>query len=205
MDSKREQIVAGALRRFMHYGINKTTMNEIADDLSMSKPSLYYYFPDKSALVLAVAEKIIGEYWQAAEGIFKEELDFEKSMLGLIDFKYEFLKKYFMLHLGTDAREQFKNEKMLCLVHDLKLQECEMIADKLDVAHADGRLCVHNPKAVAELFLDAMIGLRMFLQLERVAIPDDESFERLHLKQKQLAEIFINGIKCNTDGTTDSK
>lgn len=205
MDSKREQIVAGALRRFMHYGINKTTMNEIADDLSMSKPSLYYYFPDKSALVLAVAEKIIGEYKLDSENIFKEEVNFEKSMMGLIDFKYEFLKKYFMLHLGTDAKEQFKNEKMLCLVHDLKNHECAMIADKLEMAHEDGRLCIHSPKAVAELFLDSMIGLRMFLQLERVAIPDEESFEKLHIKQKQLAEIFINGIKCNTDGATDSK
>ncbi len=40
-DKKRDVIIEGAIKRFIHYGINKTTMNEIAEDLSVSKPSLY--------------------------------------------------------------------------------------------------------------------------------------------------------------------
>jgi AcrR family transcriptional regulator len=48
-DKKRDVIIEGAIKRFIHYGINKTTMNEIAEDLSVSKPSLYYYFPDKNS------------------------------------------------------------------------------------------------------------------------------------------------------------
>lgn len=53
-DKKRELIIEGAIKRFIHYGINKTTMNEIAEDMSVSKPSLYYYFPDKTSLILGV-------------------------------------------------------------------------------------------------------------------------------------------------------
>lgn len=47
-DKKREQIIEGAIKRFSHFGINKTTMNDIAEDLAVSKPSLYYYFPIKN-------------------------------------------------------------------------------------------------------------------------------------------------------------
>jgi len=57
-DEMREKILEAALKRFMHYGASKTTMNEIADDLRCSKASLYYYFSDKKALHNAVLMKI---------------------------------------------------------------------------------------------------------------------------------------------------
>ena len=51
---KTGTIVAAARKRFGHYGLAKTTMNEIASDVGMSKASLYYYFPDKEHLFLEV-------------------------------------------------------------------------------------------------------------------------------------------------------
>ncbi|WP_262496286.1 TetR/AcrR family transcriptional regulator [Daejeonella oryzae] len=44
-----------AIKRFCHFGISKTSMAEIAEDLSMSKTAMYYYFPDKQNIILAVA------------------------------------------------------------------------------------------------------------------------------------------------------
>ena len=58
-DKKREAIIEAAKKRFSHFGVGKTTMNEIADDLSISKASLYYYFPDKLNLYAAVLQTII--------------------------------------------------------------------------------------------------------------------------------------------------
>jgi TetR/AcrR family transcriptional regulator len=58
-DKKKDQIIEAALNRFMHFGIPKTTMNEIADDLSISKALLYYYFPDKSSLTYEVANHLV--------------------------------------------------------------------------------------------------------------------------------------------------
>ena len=55
--SKTEQIIKFAQKRFGQYGFEKTTMNEIASDLNMCKGSLYYYFPDKEHIYLAVAKK----------------------------------------------------------------------------------------------------------------------------------------------------
>jgi AcrR family transcriptional regulator len=49
-ETKKTQILDAAYKRFSHYGYSKTTMKEIASDLSMSKALLYYYFPDKSQL-----------------------------------------------------------------------------------------------------------------------------------------------------------
>ena len=55
-DKKRQLIIDSAIKRFAHFGLSKTTMTEIASDLSMSKALLYYYFPDKISLYSAVLE-----------------------------------------------------------------------------------------------------------------------------------------------------
>ena len=53
---KISNILSAAQKRFGLYGLEKTTMKEIASDLGVSKASLYYYFPDKESLLKAVVE-----------------------------------------------------------------------------------------------------------------------------------------------------
>src|SRR3954468_9394537 len=67
---KIDIILDAAQKRFGHYGLSKTTMNEIAADIGMSKASLYYYFKDKESIFIAVADK--------------EMLFFEKQLKQLI-------------------------------------------------------------------------------------------------------------------------
>ena len=59
---KEQLILDAAQKRFGLYGIEKTSMREIADDLNLSKASLYYYFPDKESLYRAVVEKEQSEF-----------------------------------------------------------------------------------------------------------------------------------------------
>jgi len=49
----RARIVAGARRHFFAQGFQRVTMDDIADELGMSKKTLYAHFPSKSALVEA--------------------------------------------------------------------------------------------------------------------------------------------------------
>jgi AcrR family transcriptional regulator len=56
-NDKMQSIIEASQKRFGLFGIEKTSMREIADDLKLSKASLYYYFPDKESLYKAVVEK----------------------------------------------------------------------------------------------------------------------------------------------------
>jgi len=47
----RERIVAGARRYFFTHGLRGVTMGELAEELGMSKKTLYAHFPSKTALV----------------------------------------------------------------------------------------------------------------------------------------------------------
>jgi AcrR family transcriptional regulator len=64
-DDVRGRILDAAHKRFMHYGYAKTTMAEIAADLSMSPGNLYRYFPGKIDIALAISEIGLDEEYAA--------------------------------------------------------------------------------------------------------------------------------------------
>src|SRR5690606_5081360 len=90
VDDKREQIIGAALRRFSHFGIAKTTMSEIADDLKLSKANLYYYFPDKFALIEAIVYQIMAESDVAIKEATETLGDTLSLLIRLLDIKKEY-------------------------------------------------------------------------------------------------------------------
>src|ERR1700712_891186 len=92
-DIKREKILDAAYQRFLHYGYSKTTMNEIAGDLSLSKALLYYYFPDKSQLYIAVMRKLAGEYIADLESKLNKFENLKEAFVSQIDTQHNFIVK----------------------------------------------------------------------------------------------------------------
>lgn len=86
---KINNIREAAQNRFGKYGIEKTSMQEIANDLRISKASFYYYFPDKENLYKSVLEKEQHE--------FLEEL---MEKVSKIDDPVELLGKYVVTRLS---------------------------------------------------------------------------------------------------------
>ncbi len=57
-DANRELIVSVAAGLFISKGFGSTTMQDIADALHISRPKLYYYFRDKSAILDAAVRNV---------------------------------------------------------------------------------------------------------------------------------------------------
>lgn len=53
-DDPRERILAGAERCIARYGLRKTTMEDIASEVGMSRPGVYRYFSDRDDLLIAL-------------------------------------------------------------------------------------------------------------------------------------------------------
>jgi AcrR family transcriptional regulator len=90
-DIKKEKILEASYQRFLHYGYSKTTMNEIAGDLSMSKALLYYYFPDKSQLYVAVMRKLSNEFINLLIDRVAQSTDLLSAFKAQIDTHHEFM------------------------------------------------------------------------------------------------------------------
>src|SRR3954468_1803075 len=71
--SKTERITAAARKRFEHYGINKTSMQEIAADAGVAVGTVYLYFANKDELIVACAEDFVEHHRQVAAEILAND------------------------------------------------------------------------------------------------------------------------------------
>lgn len=195
MDDKRNQIIAAALQRFSHFGIAKTTMSEIAEDLNLSKANLYYYFPDKFSLIEAIvygfmeeSEAVIG---QALGGI-PNTLD---RLIYLLDLKREYLNKYYMLVLDL-YEMNISEERWQTLSNALYKREVENISNIFQKGVDRGELVTMDVTFTSELYVSVIRGLAMFCNdVIPHPVVNKEEIAAIVERQKQVAAIFINGIK----------
>ena len=72
-DSRRQQVLEAAARLFAERGFAGTSMRDIAKAVGMLPGSLYYHFPSKSALLLAVYGEGITRITLAVDQALAEE------------------------------------------------------------------------------------------------------------------------------------
>lgn len=62
---RREEITDAARSLFMEQGIGRTTLKDVAARVGVARGLIYYYFPDKDALVDVVLNEYIDEFVEA--------------------------------------------------------------------------------------------------------------------------------------------
>ena len=129
---KLDQILVAAQKRFGLYGLSKTTMNEIADDIGLSKASLYYYFKDKESIFKAVVEKEQEQFVLEMKKTINSRLKAEKMLVDYVKLRLELLKK--MLTLGKFNFESLMEIKpvMSSFFQEFRKKEIKMIVEILN-------------------------------------------------------------------------
>ncbi len=195
VDDKRDIIIGAALKRFSHFGIAKTTMSEIAEDLKLSKANLYYYFPDKFSLIEAIVYQIIEEGDVTINQALAEKGTTLDLLIRMLDIKQEYFEKYYMLIINLQEMNM-SDEKWTQLSKQLFQREIETISRIFHQGIDRGELVTFDVTSTSELYISMIRGLAMFCDhaMPHVLIDREELF-RIIEKQKQASTIFINGIK----------
>jgi len=198
MDKKREAIIEGAIKRFIHYGIQKTTMNEIAEDLSVTKPSLYYYYPDKSSLVEGVIEKVFSDYFEALQKDLYADIPLEERFAIFIDIRFKFFQKYYMLHLsGVTPDVSLNSDTLKATFMAMKKKNVKIYADILNRAIDNGEIAEVELEKTAELYLESMMGITSLCIMHgnKELFPSKKEMKIILEKQHSLSRIFVKGLK----------
>ncbi|MFB2838259.1 TetR/AcrR family transcriptional regulator [Floridanema evergladense] len=58
INNKREQILQGAMRIFLHHGYAATSMDRVAAEAGVSKQTIYSHFQDKEGLFRALIDRV---------------------------------------------------------------------------------------------------------------------------------------------------
>lgn len=193
-DVKKEKILEAAYVRFLHYGYSKTTMNEIAGDLSMSKALLYYYFPDKSRLYLDVMRKVAYEYLDNYRE--KSFCDLKEAFAFQINMQHEFLVKNYNLFDFFRLNEQNVPDTIWEIVDEVHKGERDMLIGAICDEAKKGMIAeVENAGEVVDLLLDALHGVRISPKSHKKSMfPDREHLEEIRKKRLLMSGIFIKGL-----------
>lgn len=194
VDDKRGQIIGAALQRFSHFGIAKTAMSEIAEDLRLSKANLYYYFPDKFSLIEAIVYQIIEESELAVNKIFDKVTGTLNLLAGMLDIKRAYFEKYYMLII--DLHEMNMNEeKWMALANQLFQREVDTVSRVFKLGIERNELVTFDVSTTSELYVAMIRGLAMFCdQSTPNRLIGRDELARVIEKQKQAATILINGL-----------
>jgi AcrR family transcriptional regulator len=195
-DIKREKILDAAYNRFLHYGYSKTTMNEIASDISLSKALLYYYFPDKSQLYIAVMRKLATDYIETLNQRLEQFDSLKDAFIAQIDLKHNFILKNYNFFDFFRVNEQNLPDTIWEIITEIHQTELLLLSDAIKLEAGKGNIKpVHHPEEIVDLLLDALHGVRVSAQShKKVMFPQKEHLDEIHTKRLLLLDIFIKGL-----------
>lgn len=186
----RAKIIEAAKRRFTHYGYQKTTMAEVAEDCGMSPGNLYRYFAGK----IEIAEEICREAsLQTAEELRQTvALNHVSAAERLKAFLFQDLRTTFralekdpkivqMAQIVTSERPQFHNEGLK--------RERAVLREIIEAGNASGEFRVAEPEFAAEMIQAATMKFsypQLFTRL---------SLERLERELDGVYRFILGGLQ----------
>ncbi len=192
---KQILILNAAQKRFDHYGVAKTTMNDIAADIGMSKASLYYYYPDKESLFLAVIQKEMDEFLKSLSESVSRGEKASKKLKSYITIRHGYFKKLVSIAKMdewslTSVKSSYESYKQ-----SLIAKEKELVQLVFQQGIKEHEFESFNAKLYADLFVTAMQGVRMaIIHTKNLIETKEEDYEAAEQYQKQLTSVFLKSI-----------
>lgn len=189
-EETRGKIINSAITLFQEKGYHKTSMDEIAEKVDVSKATLYNYFPDKGAILVAYFQSMIADYGQDIKTRLQENQGIESRLENLLDFKQQILGNDIEITANyLKYRLQTIFDKDLFENPDRSGLENVILAVMID-AQEKGEIRRDIPPLVlARTFL--LLATNYFLS----SIYMEDLVERENLKD-QMLRIFLDGAKA---------
>lgn len=198
-DQKREVILEAALKRFKRYGLAKTTMEEIAKDLDLSKGSLYYYFQDKDRIYVAVIERIVAQCFADVSSFLQRAVTVRQVMNKYLEVKETILQEYHFL-FGIHEWVREKPGNLMRQVGELVQQsEICFLSSWIRKGIANGEISPeHDPEKTAEMLVHVLFGLWVIWckwQATGFELHHTENIKEFMNREKMALTIFFNGLR----------
>lgn len=196
--SKIDFILKAAQKRLGLYGYEKTTMREIAADISMSKASLYYYYPDKDSLFKAVIENEQKDFLSELDRRLAELADADKMIIELVEIRHTLFRKFlnlskFRLSADSKVKPMFND-----LYNRMREIEIDILTRVFTKGKESGIFQFEDASEMAQLFSDLLQGIRI-IEIKRMIRLEMTEEENDHLVKmlRNATLLFINGLKYN--------
>ncbi len=195
-DEKKENIKKSALQVFIKYGYNKTTMDDIAENVGIKKNSLYYYFPNKESLFEEIVQEELGRMLNHVKGAVDN--------VGSVEEKIKiFFKEFQCYGRKTKAEYPVSIEKMIEFSQVIEENFSkyfnnvrEMLKDILDQGCKSGEIKKINTNEVSALIIKFITSYqREEFRNTKNKVFTDVEFKKIDSEVNGILTLIINGLK----------
>jgi len=188
-EETRKQILKAAQVRFLQYGFNKTTMNEIAEDCRMSAANIYRFFKSKNEIVAEMAIQFFKETEDQLRKVVQQPGLTAIERLEV--FTFEMLKTNFELfdnQLKIREIIDFVSSERFDLVEIHEDKKRALIAEILAEGNRSGEFAVDDIVTAADIVLKATILVHC------PVLMDFYSFEEMEYFAKEIVQLMVRGL-----------
>ena len=189
-DKLRQDILEAARARFSTYGISKTTMAEIAEDVSMSAANLYRYFKNKQDIAVNCADECMCSCNKHLKNVVRQrQLTASQRLLTFAlethKFNRDMVKGTPKLYELIEHVAHHKPE----FIHKIISDRSALIAETLAHGNETGEFSVNDVIGKAETIYSTFLlfDVPIFLPLFSV-----EEFER---KANHIVELIVDSVR----------
>ena len=126
---RQEEIIRAAAKRFSRHGFGKTTLEEIARDVRIGKPTIYHYFKSKDELYYSSITFQSSQFIEDIKAIFNnQDLLVGARLLEYFAFKESVHQRYSLLYnlmLSLFKDDSMEKEKQI--LQNLLQKESEVV------------------------------------------------------------------------------
>lgn len=181
-----EQIIKSVADLFQKYGVRSVSMDDIAQQLGISKKTIYQYFDDKNDLVKQVAAYIIADKL----GAYKAVTDGASNAIEELGEIAKLIRKHFSEMnpaLMFDVRKYHPEAWQLFVQHE-KQVVYNAIVDNILRGQREGFFREEiDPRVLGKLRFE-----QIHMSFDEQIFPKDEfNLQEVHL---QLFDFFVHGV-----------
>ncbi len=159
-DEKRQRIVDAATALFSRYGYKRTSIEQLASEAQLAKPTIYSYFDGKDAIFRAAIQSFCDAVLLAAENASRKDGPMEKRVTDMLVAKFT---RYFeLVQSSPHAAELIGSHGMLGqdIVERTDERFLRLLAATIEKDRAlhPARIGLESPLRVARLLIRAASG-----------------------------------------------
>lgn len=167
-DLKRQRILERAAKVFLAYGIQRTTMDDIAKAAEMSRPALYLLFRNKIDIYQAIAHSYFDASVAGARQVLAGDGPIDERLNLLLETSIFAMMEEFMRSPHGPEILDMKNQLAAEVLAGWKRTMASLVAEALDRAARDSGVDLaargYSAETLASLFWDAIEGMKARLQ-----------------------------------------
>ena len=150
---RRQRILDAAQNLFLRNGLRGTTMEEIAREAGVAKPTLYGYFPDKGAIIQTIIVSIFDDLRTTSANALAQEGTTKQRIARALSEKFKAIHRILE---GSPHADELYNSKQSHAAREVDELERWLEAEIARLLEADGH---KEPHKFAQLMIACAEGI----------------------------------------------